>query len=376
MKKIFYFLAITAAISFAACADKTTEVIDEVTPEQGIVIERDVEPLTLFNDKDVKPEEASVAGTRIVYQESEPGDPNYPGLEARWQYKQWNPNKIQDKAEFFIQNTGSTSSSRVIGRIINLTSPRNPKPNVSVFMTVIDGRDVNLDSQLFYCSVTGSGMAGNRPSDQILDDSGIVPIRVTSGWGGTVIYDAQYFDKDNYPLITTNHVTTDKIMNLTSNYETHLKKSIIQVVGGTVPSGRYIFMQFRPIVMLINLELTNGTNAPINVSKIELASATQWAYDMNHNNTRYNPKLKTTSGNKVSAYKIFENTSTPHQVAANGVLNSYQVAIPAVASISDFQMRITINGTVQTIDLSGAKTLAAEKRIKIKRTWNGTGFVK
>lgn len=375
MKKIFYFLAIAAAISFAACADKTTEVIDEENPEQGQlqVINIDAEPLTLFNDKDTKPEEASVAGTRIVYVDSEPGSPNHPGLDARWEF---DGTTVQDKIEFFISGTstsmfGGYGSDAAVGRLRKAQKyPNDPdKKNVCELITVIDG--VRLNKPVFYCSVTGSGMAAKYPAETILNYNG--PYQ----YFGITSSNAEYFQLRNstYPLIRTQFVTTGKIMNLAFNYA-DLKKSIIQVVSGDVEQGNYIFMRYRPIVMLINLELKNGTNAPINVSKIELASATQWAYDMSHSDTRYDPKLKTMSGNEVSAYKIFENTSAPYSVAANGVLNSYQVAIPAVASISDFKMRITIDGTVQTIDLSGPKTLAAEKRIKIKRTWNGTGFVK
>lgn len=368
MKKIFYFIMLTAAMNFAACADKNIEELDE-TAQQGQVIEFDVENLTLFSDKDTQPQEA--AGTRITYVERQAGDPLYPGLDARWQFKPTPTGKIQDKAEFYLINTGSTANDKVVGRVIQL-NPYPNKPNVCKFITVV--QSLNLDGELFYCSVTGSGMADNRAADQILN--------YQPGWGGSYtripIENAQYFDSNNYPKIKTAHVTTDRIMNLTDNYESHLKKSIIQVVGETVPEGRYIFMRYRPIVMMFNLELTNNSGAAINIKKIELVSAggTQWAYDMNNTASRYDPVTKSmTAGSpKTASYVIYNNTGG-HNVANSAMLNSYQVAIPAVTSISDLQMKITIGNTVQTLDLSGAKTLAKEKRIKIRRTWNGSAFV-
>lgn len=380
MKKIFYFLAIAAAISFAACADKTTEVIDEENPEQGQlqVINIEAEPLTLFNGSDVKPEEASVNGTRIVYVESEPGSVNYPGLDARWEFKPNNPNPIQDKIEFYLEgyryNTGNTKSSNAaIGRLRKAQKyPGNDsKKNVCELITVI--QDVSLTRPIFYCSVTGSGMAANRSASEILNYNPTYQYyEITSS-------NAQYFElrNNNYPLIKTQFVTTNKIMNLTDNYA-DLKKSIIQVVSGDVPQGQYIFMRYRPIVMLINLELKNESGSSMPYSRIELVSknGTQWAYNMNNNNCRYDPKIKqmTSTSPKTSNYLIYE--ATDHPTLANGAtLNSYQVAIPAVTSISDLELRITIAGVVKTIDLSGAKTLAAGKRIKIKRTWNGTNFV-
>lgn len=370
MKKIFYFIMLAAAINFVACTDKNTEVLEE-TAEKGQVIEIGAEDFLLFNDKDTQPQET--AGTRIIYIERDQTDPHYPGLDARWQFKPSGTGKIQDKVEVYLKNTNSTRNDKVVGRVSQLLPYDPNKLNVCKLITVVT--NTNLNQQLFYCSVTGSGMADNRAADQILN--------YQPDWWGNWDYigitNAQYFDASNYPKIKTAHVTTDRIMNLTDNYESHLKKSIIQVVSGTVSSGYYIFMRYRPIVMLINLNLKNTSGSSIKITKIELKSTgnTQWVYDMNSNTSRYDPETKAMTGNspKLSTYTIYQN-NTGTNVANNSTLTSYQVAIPAVASVSDLKMDITIGGSVKTIDLSGAKALAPEKRIKITRTWNGTAFVK
>lgn len=379
-------MALATAISFAACADKSNEIVEEETQlQKPQAIEIDAEELTIFSDKDAKPEDAAVAGTRIVYVDSQPGEGNYPGLSARWQFKPTGSNQIQDKAEFYLRGVklykGNwvTAEDKVVGRLINVMPYDPDKKNVGKFITVVN--EVNLTKPLFYCSVTGSGIADNRSADQILNWK---PTYTT-----VTINKPQYLEfRDNAtpPLIKTQHVTTDRIMNLTNNYEyntngKYLKKSIIQVVSGNVNSGNYIFMRYRPIVMLINLELKNSTANNMGVKKIELNSATTyWAYDMNHSSSRYDPQAKamTTGSPKTKNYIIYDrgNGAEP-QFAPGTTLNSYQVAIPAVASVNDLVMKITFSdNTVKTIDFSGEKTLAAGKRIKIKRTWNGNSIVK
>jgi len=353
MKKITYFF-ITAAIAlfFVGCAEDNV-VVEE---QENTTVQKLVFDAEMVDDSD--PE------TRIYYVERPTGT----GIDARW--------KVGDEIEFLLRNTANQAQA-VVGRVIGL-HPGAGKENVARIETYVSG--FNLNIPLTYYSVTGSGIVGTYNS-----------------WGSVRrLTKPKYFQgggnwdnpSANYHLIKTNHVVNDRVVSGVGDitaYNNYLKQSVIQVASGNASNGNYIFLRFRNIGSLFALNINNTTNTDIEIKEITLESATNWVYELNNADNRYDPTPGTnamTPGSvKSKSYQIFNYTGTTtnrfFNVAAGGTSSHYQWFMPSEGTaVSDLKVKVVFrNGTTKYINLNNV-TFAREKRYKITRTWNGSEFVK
>lgn len=351
MKKLSYLLMTAMAAFLIGCTNEQNSPVEEQENE---------ELQTLVFNAEIDTEEApnSNASLRIAYEDG------VAGLRPVW--------AVGDVIEFFMINRKNQKQA-VVGKVKSVNSENPNKAKIEVSM-----RKFGKGAAVTYYAVTGSGKAGEY------------------GNGGTISTPA-YFQGGgtwyNYHLIKTNHIVNNMVVdkvndNTDVNYDTNLKPSIIQVASGTFDKKKVNYLQFRNIGSLFAVTIKNTSNTELKIYRLTFktkSSNTQWVYALNNADNRFDPATfdMTPGSVKAGSYVIFDvmNQDKPtFNIPANSEKTIYQWFVPVKgASVSDLQLEVVpeVQGNViKTIDLSGNKTFAPARRVKISRTWNGTEFVK
>lgn len=348
------------AVFLIGCANEQNSPVEEQEKEamQPLIINAEFEV-----DSDVE--------SRISYVENN----TETGLRPVW--------AVGDRIEFFLTN--STNQKRAL--VGEVTSANGNKATISLQITTKLFDVFASRRPIAYHAVTGSGKVGTAVEGGFLYPH----LRLTEPkyFQGGGVWDNP---AANYQLIKTNHVVNDRVVSIindnnNSDYDSYLKPSIIQVASGQMQQSDGNYLKFRNIGSLFAVRITNNTENDLNIYDLKLetkGSNVGWVYELNNEDNRYDPATldMTDASIKASSYEILSTSNdinkVPFVVPANSENVIYQWFMPVKgASVSDLHLKLLIdNGARYIIDLGGEKKFVPAKRYNIKRTWNGTEFVK